>query len=123
MGVKKVWLKWNQVNALWSKINLKWSEIYILIEIASGGGGGDGRLVVNKDEVWQSVDKDLKKRGFSEEDREKFLKIVVKVNGLEVDTSRKLETVKKSITVEHIKNTISQVAPDVRIQAMQVKRT
>ena len=121
MSTKKVWLTWNKLNAIWSKINIDWEDLYVLIEVAQGGSGTGG-LLVNDDDVWRSVDKDLKRRGFDEEKRKKFLKVVIEVNGLQKEQERSLEEIKKSITVDHIKNTISQVAPDVRVQAIQVRR-
>lgn len=121
MSTKKVWLIWNKLNAVWSKINIDWKDLYVLIEVAQGGSGTGG-LLVNDDEVWKSVDKDLKRRGFDEEKRKKFLKVVIEVNGLQKEEERSLEEIKKSITVDHIKNTIAQVAPDVRIQAIQVRK-
>lgn len=118
MATTKVWLVWNKLNAIWSTININWKDLYVLIEI----GGGSGGLLVNDNEVWRSVDRELKKKGFDEEKRKTFLKVVIEVNGLQKEETRSLTEIKKSITVDHIKNTIAQVAPDVRVQAIQVRR-
>lgn len=117
----QVWLLWNKLNLEWNKINVNWESLYVLLEVAQGGGGTGG-ILVNSDEVWKSVDRDLERRGFDEEKRKKFLKVVIEVNGLEKKEERSLDKIKKSITVEHIKNTIAQVAPKVRIQAIQVRK-
>jgi hypothetical protein len=119
MANTKVWLTWGKLNAIWSKINLNWEDLYVLIEVGSGATGG---MLVDEHDVWKAVDQDLKRRGFDEEKRKKFLKIVIDVNGLQKEETRSLEDMKKSITIDHIKNTIAQVAPDVRVQAMNVKR-
>lgn len=119
MVTTKVWLKWGKLNAIWSKININWEDLYVLIEVRGSGTGG---LLVDDDDVWRAVDQDLKRRGFDEEKRKRFLKVVIGVNGLQKEETRSLDEIKKSITVEHIKNTIAQVAPDVRIQAIQVRK-
>lgn len=120
MVTTKVWLKWSKLNAIWSKINLDWEDLYVLLEV--GGSGTGGGLLVDDGDVWRAVDRDLKKKGFDEEKRKKFLKVVIEVNGLQKEETRSLDEIKKSITIEHIKNTIAQVAPDVRVQAIQVRR-
>ena len=120
MSLQKVLIKWGQLNVQWGAINLTWSEIYTYLEIAKGSGAGG--IIVDPEKVWSSVDADLKQQGYDKDTREKFLKVVVKVNGLETDSSRKMESIKKSITVDHIKNTIAKVTPEVRVHAIQVKR-
>ena len=121
MSIQKVWLTWTRTNILWSKLDLLWSEVFLLIEIA-GGGGGTGGMLVDGEDVWKAVDRDLERKGYDKEEREKFFKIVIKVNGLETKSTHKLSEIKKSITVDHIKKTIAQVAPNIKLHAVQVKR-
>jgi hypothetical protein len=120
MITTKVWLLWNKLTLHWNKININWEDLYVLIDVAGSGTGG---LLVDDRDVWQSVDRQLKDQGLTQEKRQKFLKIVIEVNGLQKEIKKPIVEIKKSITVEHIKNTIAQVAPDVRIRAVNIKNS
>jgi hypothetical protein len=120
MITTKVWLLWNKLNLKWNKININWEDLYVLIDVAGSGTGG---LLVDDRDVWQSVDRQLRNQGLTQEKRQKFLKIVIEVNGLQKEINKPIDQIKKSITVDHIKNTIAQVAPDARIQAINIKNT
>lgn len=120
MITTKVWLLWNKLTLHWNKININWEDLYVLIDVAGSGTGG---LLVDDRDVWQSVDRQLKDQGLTQEKRQKFLKIVIEVNGLQKEINKPIDKIKKSITVEHIKNTIAQVAPDVRIRAVNIKNS
>lgn len=120
MITTKVWLLWNKLNLKWDKININWEDLYVLIDVAGSGAGG---LLVDDRDVWQSVDRQLRNQGLTQEKRQKFLKIVIEVNGLQKEINKPIGQIKKSITVDHIKNTIAQVAQDVRIQAINIKNT
>jgi hypothetical protein len=120
MITTKVWLLWNKLTLHWNKININWEDLYVLIDVAGSGTGG---LLVDDRDVWQSVDRQLKDQGLTQEKRQKFLKIVIEVNGLQKEIKKSIVEIKKSITVEHIKNTIAQVAPDVRIRAVNIKNS
>ena len=62
MSIQKVWLTWTRTNILWSKLDLLWSEVFLLIEIAGGGGGPSGMLVDGED-VGKAVERDLERKG------------------------------------------------------------
>jgi len=78
--------------------------------------------VVDRDRVWQDLERKLKERGFKEEECEKFLKIVIEVNGIEVSRSRTIDSIKKEITVEHIKRTLIDIIPSIKVIAEKVKK-
>lgn len=123
MPQQKVYLNWNYDSIIWGSNDYIWSEVYILINIGENFGGGGGGLLLNKNEPWRDVEKQLKKKKFTEEDTRKFLEIVVRVNGLNKTEVREINTLKKSITVDHIKNTIATVAPSIKVTAVEVKKT
>ncbi len=78
--------------------------------------------MVDRDRVWQDLERKLKERGFKEEECEKFLKIVIEVNGIEVSRSRTIDSIKKEITVEHIKRTLIDIIPSIKVIAEKVKK-
>jgi hypothetical protein len=120
MNGNKLWVTWNNLNINWNTINLNWEDLYTLIDIVKGSGASG--LVLDSNNVWKSADEELEKKGHDEEKRNKFLKIVVEINGLQKEENRSFEEIKKIITVSHIKKTIAQVAPDVKIEAVNIKR-
>lgn len=101
---------------MWRTTEYRWSEVYIVIRVAqtlsSGGGGG---VVLSKAKTWDDLEKKLDKAKFTEKDKKKFLEVLVKVNGLDKTEIRELEDVKKKITIDHIKNTLTKVAPNVKV--------
>ena len=122
MAQQKIWLKWTYPGIIWGNNAYIWSEVYILINVAESMGGGGGGIVLNNKRPWKDVEKALKKKNFSEEDRKKFLEVVVRVNGISKKEVRELDELKKLVTVEHIKNTLSKVATNITVNAIDIKK-
>lgn len=122
MSKKKIWLKWDQNHIIWDNNPFIWSEVYILIDILAAFGSGARGLVLDPSDTWSSVDKELKEKGFSEEQRKRFLSIVIRVNGLDREVSRSLDEVKKSIQVDHVQKTLSHLVPSIRVTAKPTKK-
>jgi hypothetical protein len=93
-----------------------------LAGVTTALGSGTGGVLVDRDRVWQDLERKLKEKGFKEEDCEKFLKIVIDVNGIEVSKSRKIDSIKKEITVEHIRRTLADLIPSIKVVAEKVKK-
>jgi len=120
---EKIWLKWKLNTIVWGNNDYIWSEVYIVQKVteAVGGGGGFGG---RPGKTWSDIKKQIKQKGLNDEDVEKFLKVVVRVNDLTFDETRELteKDLNKVITIEHIKNTISMVAPDVKTVSVRVNK-
>ena len=120
---EKIWLKWKLNTIVWGDNNYIWSEVYIVQKVTEsvGGGGGFGG---RPGKTWSDIKKQIKQKGLNDEDVEKFLKVVVRVNDLTFDETRELteKDLNKVITIEHIKNTISMVAPDVKTVSVRVNK-
>ena len=122
MAQQKIWLKWTYPGIIWGANDYIWSEVYILINVAESMGGGGGGMVLSPKKPWNDVEKALRKKKFSPEDEKKFLEIVVRVNGISKKEVREIKELKKLITVEHIKNTLSTVAPNITVSAVDIKK-
>jgi hypothetical protein len=122
MAQQKIWLKWTYPGIIWGANDYIWSEVYILINVAESMGGGGGGMVLSPKKPWNDVEKALRKKKFSPEDQKKFLEIVVRVNGISKKEVREIKELKKLITVEHIKNTLSTVAPNITVSAVDIKK-
>lgn len=85
-------------------------------------GSGTGGVLVDRDRVWRDVEKKLKEKGFQDEDCEKFLKIVIEINGIELNQSRTIDRIKKEITVEHIRKTLASIVPSIQVIAEKIKK-
>lgn len=123
MPQQQVYLSWNYDSIVWGSNDYIWSEVYILINVGETFGGGGGGLLLNKKEPWQDVEKQLKKKKFTEEDTHKFLEIIVRVNGLNKTEVREINLLKTLITVDHIKNTIAAISPSIKVTAVEVKKS
>lgn len=108
MNLKKVWIKWSQLNINWSAINLTWSELYTFIEVTNKIGGGASGVAVDKKRPWSDIENKLDSKTSDD-----FLNIMVRVNGLD---KKNIESIKNSITVDHLKKTISVVMPKVTVE-------
>lgn len=118
----KIWLKWDQNSIIWDKNPYTWDQVFILAGVVSALGSGTGGVLVDRDQVWRDLEKKLKDRGFKEEDCERFLKIVIEINGIEVSKSRTIDCIKKEITVDHIKRTLIDIVPSIKVVAEKVKK-
>lgn len=115
MPFQKVWIPWETNDIIWGANDYQWNEVYYLIEIAAGAGARG--LVLDPDDTWSSLNRDLEEKGFSEEQRKRFFQIVVRVNGLHKTHSRSIKELKRSIKVSHIKKTLQGIVPiSVKVQ-------
>ena len=123
MATKKIWLQWNNDSIIWGSTEYIWSEVFIIIQIAEAFGGGAGGLLLPKKEPWKEVEKKLDDKKFTEEDKKLFLQVIARVNGL---VSSEVKTVdsslKKSITVDHIKKTLNAFGQKVEVKVKNVKK-
>jgi hypothetical protein len=123
MAQQKVYLNWNYDSIIWGSNDYIWSEVYILINVAVSVGGGGGGLILHKNQPWKDFEKQLKDKNFTEDDTRKLLEIIVRVNGLVKTEVREINKLKKSITVEHIKNTLATVVPNIQVTAVEIKKS
>jgi len=123
MATKKIWLQWNNDTIVWGANDYIWSEVYIIIQIAESIGGGSGGLILPKKNPWKEVEKQLDDKKFTEDDKKLFLQVIARVNGL---VSSEVKTVdnslKKSITVDHIKKTFNTFGQKVEVKVKNVKK-
>jgi len=123
MATKKIWLQWNNDSIIWGENDFIWSEVYIVIQIGESIGGGAGGLILPKKEPWKEVEKQLDDKKFTEEDKKLFLQVIARVNGL---VSSEVKTVdsslKKIITVDHIKKTFNTFGQKVEVKVKNVKK-
>ena len=123
MATKKIWLQWNNDSIVWGANDYIWSEVFIVIQIGESFGGGAGGLILPKKEPWKEVEKQLDDKKFTEEDKKLFLQVIARVNGL---VSSEVKTVdnslKKSITVDHIKKTFNAFGQRVEVKVKNVKK-
>lgn len=123
MAQQKVYLNWDYDSIIWGSNDYIWSEVYILINVAISGGGTGGGLILRKNQPWKDLEKHLKDKNFTEEDTRKLLEIVVRVNGLVKTEVREINKLKKSITIDHIKNTLATVVPNIQVTAAEIKKS
>lgn len=118
MSQQKIWLNWNDDRVWWNgpnagpagTIDFIWSEVYIIIEIGEALGGGAGGFMPQRDPLdW--LDKKIEKK-IDKEKREKFRKIIIKVNGIEKTKDDK----EPVITVDHIRNTFNYFGINVKLE-------
>jgi hypothetical protein len=119
----KVWLVWDRDSFVWNKVNLPWNEAYVLEEITGKYKGGAPGMLLEEERPWKSLDQDLEEKGVTEETRDKLLEIIVKVNGLDRKISRLSENKVPIITVEHVRKTLAEVVPDIKVVTNLVKIT
>jgi hypothetical protein len=129
MATQKIWLEWDydgeypqEGPIIWGNNRFIWSEVFILITIAVAAGGGGGGIVLDGRKPWKDLEKKLKKKGVDAETTKRFLEIVVRVNGLVKSDVREIDEMKKMITIDHIKNTIAEVVPSIKVTAVDIKK-
>ena len=122
MSQNKIWLKWDQNTIIWDQTQYYWDQVFILGKVTEALGSGSGGVLVDRDRPWQEVEKKLKKKGLTDEEREKFLKIVIEINGLVLSQTKTLDSIKKEITVEHIRKTLAGLTPSVQVVAKKVHK-
>jgi hypothetical protein len=118
--MNKIWIKWGSNDIIWGDNPYIWSEVYIIHKVVESFGGGSG-LLLHKNRPWESVEKQLKKK-LTDDEVERFLRLVVKINDIEVSQTREINDIKKSITAEHITKTISNFVSDVKVIAVDIKK-
>lgn len=122
MATKNVYLQWNNDSIIWGANNYIWSEVFIVVQIAESFGGGGGLVLPNKS-PWKDVEKQLDKKNFTEEDKKLFLQVIARVNGLVTSEVKTVDSsLKKSITVDHIKKTFNAFGQRVEVKVKNVKK-
>jgi len=122
MATKNVYLQWNNDSLIWGANNYIWSEVFIVVQIAESFGGGGGLVLPNKS-PWKDVEKQLDKKNFTEEDKKLFLQVIARVNGLVTSEVKTVDnSLKKSITVDHIKKTFDAFGQKVEVKVKNVKK-
>ena len=123
MATKKIWLQWNNDSIIWGSNDYIWSEVFIMIQIGESFGGGSGGLILPKKEPWKEVEKQLDDKKFTEEDKKLFLQVIARVNGLVTSEVKTVDnSLKKSITVDHIKKTFNAFGQKVEVKVKNVKK-
>jgi len=120
MAKIKIWLQWNNDSLFWGDNPYIWSEVYILKEVGESFGGGG--IVLPLKDTWKELDKHLDKKEFSEEKKRIFLQVIARVNGLVTSEVKDIDSVKKKITVDHIKKTFESFGQKVEVKVKNVKR-
>lgn len=121
MGQEKIYLQWNNDGVVWSANNYIWSEVYIIIQIADSVGGGGGMLLPGSRGAWEEVEKILDDKKIPVAQKRVFLQVIARVNGLTTSKIKTPSSVKKKITVDHIKNTFNAFGQVVEVTVKNVK--
>ena len=123
MATKKVYLQWNNDSIIWGANDYSWSDVFIIVQIAESFSGGGGGLVLSNKSPWKDVEKQLDKKNFTEEDKKLFLQVIARVNGLVTSEVKTVDSsLKKSITVDHIKKTFNAFGQRVEVKVKNVKK-
>jgi len=118
MAQQKIYLDWSDDRVWWNgpnagpegTIDFIWSEVFIIIEVGEAIGGGGGGFMPERDPLdW--IDKKIEKK-VEKEKREKFKKIIIKVNGIEKSKTED----EPIITVDHIRNTFNYFGVNVKLE-------
>lgn len=122
MATNKIWLQWNNDSIIWGSNDYIWSEVFIIVQVVEAFSGGGGMLLPKK-EPWKEVEKKLDDKKFTEEDKRLFLQVVARVNGLVSSEVKAVDnSLKKSITVDHIKKTFNAFGQKVEVKVKNVKK-
>ena len=122
MSEIKIWLLWNNDTIIWGDNPFIWSEVYVVQRVAESFGGGGGLLLPNKN-PWKDLEKKLKEKDFTKEERKIFLQVIARVNGLVKTEVKTIDpSVKKEITVEHIKKTLETFGQKVEVKIKNIKK-
>jgi len=121
MSQEVVWLLWNNDSLIWGENDYIWSEVFIVIEVGAALGGGGGGFLLPTHDTWDEIDRNLTKKKFVEQKKRQFLQIVARVNGLVTSEVKDIDSIKKKITVKHIKKTFEAYGHKVEIKVKNVK--
>lgn len=121
MSEIKIYLPWNSDEAgVWSLNNFIWSEVYIVEKIA--GAFSDG-LTLKRKITWDHLEKELDKKDFTKKEKQTFLKVIAKVNGLTTTNVKKIDaSIKRQITVDHVRNTFRSFGHKIDVKVNKVKK-
>ena len=123
MATQKTYLNWNNDSIIWGFNDYTWNEVAIVIQISDSfsGGGGLGMVLTQK-QPWEDVEKELDDKKFTKEDKETFLRVVAKVNGLISKDEKKInDAIKTSITINHIKKTFTNFGQKIEVKVKNIK--
>jgi len=100
-------IKWNEGNLIWNANPYKWNEVEIATEVigSSGGWPGLAKTVKRKDpnEILQKFEK------LDKDKKERFIRLVCKVKGIETYSGQKTIREDIKITAEDIKLVAKEV--------------
>ena len=123
MSEIKIWLLWNNDTIVWGNNPFIWSEVYVIQKVADSFGGGGGGLVLPNKNPWKDLEKQLKDKDFDKEERKIFLQVIARVNGLVSSEVKTIDpSVKKEITVEHIRKTLESFGQKVEVKIKNIKK-
>ena len=123
MANKKLWLPWNYDTLVWGSNDYIWSEVFIMVQLGETFGGSAGGLLLPRKNPWQDVEKQLDDKKFSEDDKKLFLQVIARVNGLVSSDVKTIDSsLKKTITVDHIRKTFSAFGQKVEVKVKNVKK-
>lgn len=122
MSEIKIWLLWNNETIIWGDNPFIWSEVYVIQRVTESFGGGGGLLLPNNN-PWKDLERQLKDKEFTKEERKIFLQVIARVNGLVKSEVKTIDpNVKKEITVEHIKKTLETFGQKVEVKIKNIKK-
>lgn len=122
MSEIKIWLLWNNETIIWGDNPFIWSEVYVVQRVTESFGGGGGLLLPNNN-PWKDLERQLKDKDFTKEERKIFLQVIARVNGLVKTEVKTIDTsVKKEITIEHIKKTLETFGQKVEVKIKNIKK-
>ncbi len=115
----KIYFQWNNDSLVWNTADYTWIDCFIVTKIILSLGG---EIFLPAFKPWEKLEKELHKKKITKEESQKFLEVLVKVNGLGKSEIRELEHIKKTITIRHIRNTFAEFAKDIKVSIVKVKK-
>ena len=85
-------------------------------------GGGGGGVLLPGTGTWKEVEKKLDDEKVPEETKRLFIQIIARVNGLVKSETKYSDSIKKKITVDHIKKTFEAYGQKVEVTVKNIKK-
>jgi hypothetical protein len=119
MSDEKRYLKWNEVDSSWLETFYLWSEVAIIIRAAEALGGGgfyDGPGTYEHDRKQHELALKLLKQKLSKEEYKQFVRIVCKINGVEMKETKIRKTKgHPEITVKEVSKAFDIINPKITV--------
>lgn len=115
------YLNWNSEEVIiWGFNDFLWNEVFVVSEIAGAFPEG---ISLQRKITWDHLEKELDKKNISDKDKKVFLKVIAKVNGLVSSDVKKIDpSIKRSITVDHVRNTFKSFGHKIEVKVKKVKK-